>query len=322
MVDGIPFSGSINDLNQDDVASVEILKDASSTAIYGSRGANGVILISTKRGKSAGPVFTYSGYVGSTKVIREFPVMNSEEFTTLRKWARINGNPGLYSGLDDPTFLLTESFAPEELEGLRMGRSTNWQDLIYKTGIMTNHQIGITGGTDITQYAISGGYFNQTGIYEGQSFKRYTVKLSLDQKLGKAFKIGLSSLNTYSLREGEGANPMAQSLRASPLASPYDSSGKILNDFIPGSANQVWNPLANFLPDASLEERKRFGTFTTLYVDVNLAKGLKYRFNGGIEIRSDVYGNFYASKTTNKLGAASSYQTVQISVPITPSRIY
>ncbi|MDB5192512.1 MAG: TonB-dependent receptor plug [Segetibacter sp.] len=306
VVDGIPFSGSINDLNQDDVTSVEVLKDASSTAIYGSRGANGVILISTRRGKSGKAVFTYTGYAGATNVIREFPVMNGQEFATLRKWARINGNPGLYSGLDDPKFLTDGTFAPEELEGLRTARSTNWQSLVYKTGLMTNHQLGITGGTEMTQYAISGGYFNQKGIYEGQGFKRYTAKLSLDHNFGKIFKVGLSSLNTFTLREGEGANPMAQSLRASPLASPYDSTGAILNDFIPGSANQVWNPLANFIPGAAVEERKRFGTFTTLYVDVNLAKGLKYRFNGGAEIRSDVYGNFYASKSTNRLGAASS----------------
>ncbi len=102
VVDGIPFNGSINDLNQDDVSSIEILKDASSTAIYGSRGANGVILITTKRGRSAKPVFTYSGYIGQTRLIREFPVMNAEEFTLLKKWANINGNPGKYTGLDDP----------------------------------------------------------------------------------------------------------------------------------------------------------------------------------------------------------------------------
>src|SRR5687768_9451943 len=193
VVDGIPFNGNINDLKQDDVSSVEILKDASSTAIYGSRGANGVILISTKRGRSSKPVFTYSGYAGQTRLIREFPVMNAEEFTLLKKWANINGNPGKYTGLDDPLFLTNGVFDPAEVEGLKEGRNTDWQSYIYKTGIMTDHQLGITGGTDITQYAISAGYFNQTGIYEGQQFERYTVKASIDQQLGKRFKIGLSS---------------------------------------------------------------------------------------------------------------------------------
>jgi TonB-linked SusC/RagA family outer membrane protein len=312
VVDGIPFNGSINDLNQDDVASVEILKDGSSTAIYGSRGANGVILITTKRGKTSKPVFTYSGYVGSSRLTREFPVMNAEEFTNLKKWANIIANPGKYTGLDDPQFLTNGIFDPAEVEGIKTGRNTDWQSLIYKTGIITDHQLGVTGGTDQTQYAISGGYFNQTGIYEGQSFERYTVKLSLDQQLGRMFKVGLNSLNTYTVRKGESANPMGQALRASPLASPYDSAGNILNTYVPGSANQVWNPLADLIPGAAVETRKRLGTFTTLYLEANLFKGLKYRLNAGAEIRSDIYGNFYSEKTSfrvNQGGSGSSNRT-------------
>ncbi|TDH20069.1 TonB-dependent receptor [Segetibacter sp. 3557_3] len=312
VVDGIPFNGSINDLNQDDVSSVEVLKDASSTAIYGSRGANGVILVSTKRGRTGKPVLTYSGYMGETRLIREFPVMNAQEFTNLKKWAHINGNPGKYTGLDDPQFLTGGVFDPAEVEGLRIGRNTNWQSYIYKTGIMTNHQLGITGGSESTQFALSGGYFNQTGIYQGQGFERFTVKASIDQQLGKFVKVGLSSLNTFTVRKGESANPMAQALRASPLVSPFDSAGNVLNDFIPGSASQVWNPLADLLPGAVVEDRKRFGTFTTLYLDLSLAKGLKYRFNTGVEIRNDVYGNYFAGKTTfrvNQGGSASSNRT-------------
>ena len=312
VVDGIPFNGSINDLNQDDVASVEILKDASSTAIYGSRGASGVILITTKRGKTAKPIVTYSGYVGSSKLTKEFPMMNAQEFADLKKWANIIANPGKYTGLDDPQFLTNGVFDPAEVQGLKTGRNTDWQSLIYKTGIITDHQLGVSGGTEQTQYAISGGYFNQTGIYYGQSFERYTVKLSIDQQLGKMFKVGLNSLNTYSIRKGENNNPMAQALRASPLASPWDSAGNLINDYVPGSANQVWNPLADLIPGAVVENRKRLGTFTTLYLDVNLFKGLKYRFNAGAELRQDVYGNFYSDKTSyrvNQGGSASSNRT-------------
>ena len=312
VVDGIPFNGNINDLNQDDVASVEILKDGSSTAIYGSRGANGVILITTKRGKAGKAVFSYSGYVGTSRLTKEFPMMNAAEFTDLKKWANITKDPGKYTGLDDPLFLTNGVFDPAEVEGIKTGRNTDWQNLIYKTGIITDHQLSVAGGTDQTQYAISGGYFNQTGIYNGQSFERYTVKLSIDQQLGKIFKVGLNSLNTYSLRKGESANPMAQALRASPLASPYDSAGNILNTYVPGSANQVWNPLADLIPGAAVEDRKRLGTFTTLYLEANLFKGLKYRFNAGAEIRSDIYGNFYSDKTSfrvNQGGSASSNRT-------------
>ena len=313
VVDGIPFNGSINDLNQDDVTSVEVLKDASATAIYGSRGANGVILVSTKRGRASKPVISYSGYAGVVKIQGEYPVMNTQEFTEFKKWAlyngRYTGNVRTYTGPDDPK-LLSDNFSVEELASIQSGRSTNWQELIYRNGMITNHNLGLSGGTESTQYAMSGGYFRETGIYYGQEFQRFSVKASIDQQLGRRVKIGLNSLNTFTVTDGEGANPMGQALRASALVSPYDSTGKLLNDFVPGSASQVWNPLANFkVKNAAVERRKRSGTFTTFYADVNIAEGLKYKFNAGVELRSDIYGNFYASKTTNNLGGPSTATT-------------
>jgi TonB-dependent SusC/RagA subfamily outer membrane receptor len=119
VVDGIPFNGNITDLNQDDVSSIEILKDASSTAIYGSRGANGVILITTKRGRSSKAIFTYSSYIGQTRLIREFPVMNADEFTGLKKWANINGNPGKYTVLTILYFLPMEFLRLKKLKDLK-----------------------------------------------------------------------------------------------------------------------------------------------------------------------------------------------------------
>lgn len=308
VVDGIPFNGNINDLNPDDVVSLEVLKDASSTAIYGSRGANGVILVSTKRGALGTPVVTYSGYAGLTKNLGEINVMNGAQFADLKKWAVVNGNyvdgKPKYTGIDDPRLLTDGIFAAEELEGIKSGRSTNWQDLIYKTGLNTNHQVGVSGGVEKTQYAVSAGYHNETGIYPGQAFERFSVKASFDQQLGKIVKVGLSSLNTYNTTRGEGANPMGQVLRASPLTTPYDKNGGLVG-FVPGSANQVWNPLGDFVPGAKEENRKRFGTFTTLYVDVKVAEGFKYKFNAGTEIKSDNYGNFYGSATSNNLGGLS-----------------
>lgn len=309
VVDGIPFQGSIDDINQDDVASVEVLKDASSTAIYGSRGANGVILVTTKRGRAGDkPRVSYGGYAGFTKWAGEYPMMNGPQYLQLKKWATYIGNPGVYTGPDDPNLINGSliALAPEEKQGIAMGRSTDWQKLVYRTGISTNHQLGVSGGTDNTQYALGAGYYDEKGIYPGQEFTRYSLRLSVDQKLGNYIKIGISSLNTFTITRGESVNPMGQALRASPLVSPYDTSGKLINNFLPGSANQVWNPLADFQPGASVEKRNRLGTFSTVYVEVSPFKDLKYRFNGGAEIRSDVYGNFYGRYTTNNLGVQSS----------------
>ncbi|WP_348048410.1 TonB-dependent receptor [Mucilaginibacter sp.] len=308
VVDGIPFTGNIQDLNLDDVASVEVLKDASSTAIYGSRGANGVILITTKRGKIGEPVVTYSAYAGYSKPIAQYNVMNADQYALLKKWAYYNAaaaNP-LYTSPDDPRILTSGAFGAQELTSLQTGRNTNWQDLIYKNGFLTNHQIGVSGGTEKTKYDISAGYYNETGIYGGQQFTRYSIKVSLDQNIGKSLKIGLSSLNNLTYIDGENANPLGQALRASPLATPYDDVTGALVGYVNGSANQVWNPLANLVPGASVETRKRLGTFTTAYAELNLAPGLKYRFNGGAEIKPEVYGNFYAAATYNNQGAQSS----------------
>jgi TonB-linked SusC/RagA family outer membrane protein len=308
VVDGIPFQGSIDDINQDDVASVEILKDASSTAIYGSRGANGVILVTTKRGRAGmKPRVTYSGYAGFTKWAGEYPMMNGPQYLQLKKWATYIGNPGVYTGPDDPNLLNGSliALAPEERQGIALGRSTDWQKLVYRTGISTNHQLSVSGGTDVTQYALGGGYYDEKGVYPGQEFIRYSLSLSVDQRLGNYIKLGLSSLNTYSITRGESVNPMGQALRASPLVTPYDSTGKLINNFLPGSANQVWNPLADFLPGNSVENRNRLGTFSTIYIEFSPIKDLKYRFNGGAELRSDVYGNFYGRYTTNNLGVNS-----------------
>lgn len=306
VVDGIPFNGNINDLNQDDVVSVEVLKDASSTAIYGSRGANGVILVTTRRGKAGKPVISYTGYGGFSSPRGKYPIMNGQQFADFKKWAIMNNNPGKYKGLDDPLWLSDQdnSFLAVEKESIRTGRSTDWQDLIYKNGMTTNHQLSVAGGSEQTQYAFSGGYFRETGIYPGQSFDRYTVKISVDQQFGKRFKIGINSLNTLSQTNGENANPMGQVLRANPLATPYNPDGSLVG-FIPGNAAQVWNPLSNLIPGAVVEKRKRFGTFSTIYGEVLLANGLKYRINAGAEIRSNQYGNFTASNTTNNLGGPS-----------------
>jgi len=309
VVDGIPFQGSIDDINQDDVASVEVLKDASSTAIYGSRGANGVILVTTKRGRAGEkPRVTYSGYAGFTKWAGEYPMMNGPQYLQLKKWATYIGNPGVYTGPDDPNLINGSliALAPEEKQGIATGRSTDWQKLVYKTGVSTNHQLGVSGGTENTQYALGAGYYNELGVYPGEAFRRYSLKLSIDQRLGDYIKVGLSSLNTYTVTQGESVNPMGQALRASPLVSPYDTTGKLINNFLPGSANQVWNPLADFLPGNSVENRNRLGTFSTVYVEVSPFKDLKYRFNGGAEIRNDVYGNFYGRYTTKNLGVQSS----------------
>ncbi|HEY6900895.1 MAG TPA: SusC/RagA family TonB-linked outer membrane protein, partial [Puia sp.] len=312
IVDGIPYNGAyINDLNLDDIVSVQILKDASATAIYGSRGANGVILISTQRGKSGAPIVNYSGYAGVVKPLGHYDVMDTRSYETYKKWGTYNANnpsaiggANPYKGIDDPKFYTDGvTFLPAELAGIKNGTATDWQKLIFKNGLKTNHQLSVSGGTPTTKYALSAGFYDETGVFPGQSFRRYTFKVSVDQQLGKYVKVGISSLNSVSKINGESINPVGQALTSSPLTVPYDTAGNLIP--FPGGGSLTYNPLANLAPGAVVQNRTRYNTFTTAYAEMQLTPHLKYRFNGGIELTPETYGEFYGSATYQNLSGPS-----------------
>ena len=194
VVDGIPFSGTINDINPSDIASLEILKDASATAIYGSRGSNGVILITSRRGKEGKAQLYYDGYYGVSSPVGKYDIMDGIEFDAFRTEAIAAG--AAYTPTDD------------EEANLAAGKQTDWQDEMYKDGYITNHSIGVLGGNSGTQFNLSGGYFKQTTVLPGQAFSRYSVQAVIDQKVGSRIKLGLNTMNSFNITDGEGANSM------------------------------------------------------------------------------------------------------------------
>ena len=146
VVDGVPYDGSLNDLNPDDITSLEVLKDASSTAIYGARGANGVILITTRRGKSGAPRATYSGYYGQKRIYGRFDLQNGQQYYDYRLQAYRTQNAS-YDPVAATTFLTTD-----ERANYAAGRTTDYQSLLFQNGHIQNHSLGVSGGTDQTQY--------------------------------------------------------------------------------------------------------------------------------------------------------------------------
>lgn len=309
VVDGIPFGGNLNDISNDDIASVSVLKDASATAIYGSRAANGVVLITTKRGIQGKPSISYSGYYGISTAIKEYDLMNRDQFMRMKQWANYNGNPQTdsnpngYSGPDDPSMMeLGKLFKDQrEIDAYHSGTDTNWQDLIFKNGMTTNHQIAVNGGSDKTTYNASLGYYRAENSYPGHSFERMSAKISLDSQINSNVKIGLSSMNSYVINQGEGDNPTEHALRATPFATPYNEDGTLILD-MPGSGSQVWNPMLDRVGGAVVDKRRAITTFTNGYLDIKLPFGLKYRFNGGVEVKYETRGQFEASNTTSRKG--------------------
>ena len=143
VLDGIPYQGSLTSINQGDIQSLDILKDASATAIYGSRGSNGVIIITTKRGKAGQSRVTYNGFGGVSTPLAKYDVFNGEEYADL---------------VEESNF---GPFTPDETESILISREVDWQDLMYKNGFKTNHELGFSGGTDRTQYLASGAYYKE-----------------------------------------------------------------------------------------------------------------------------------------------------------------
>ncbi|WAC13097.1 SusC/RagA family TonB-linked outer membrane protein [Dyadobacter pollutisoli] len=307
VVDGIPFGG-LNDINPDDILSLEVLKDASATAIYGSRGAGGVILVTTKRGKIGKPVFSYDGYHGQTQVMGKFNVMNGQEY------AQFKADAAKYNRTSPGTsgYLLT----PKEQEALDKGVSTNWQDLIYKAGFMSNHQLGMQGGSESTQYSLGLGYFNETGIIPNQNFQRFNIRATIDQRIGKNIKIGLNTLNTliYQSTPGGGGVPGGL-VRLTPLASPYNADGTVNTFPSEGSIDAAGiSPLTIMTKKESAMGRTRsLRTFNSIYAEVNILPGLKYRFNAGLNFSQSNYNGYNGPLTYFNSATTQAGSTAEIS---------
>ncbi|GAB2779988.1 TonB-dependent receptor [Hymenobacter latericoloratus] len=293
VVDGVPFDGNLNDLNPDDITSLEVLKDASSTAIYGARGANGVILITTKRGKTGAPRATYNGYYGTKRAIGYFDLQDGQEYYNFRRQAYLAN--GIANPDNTPGFL-----TDDEKANLAAGRTTDYQDLLFQNGHIQNHSLGLSGGTEQTQYSASLGYYDETGIVPVQRLQRYSLRATLDQQIGKRVKIGLNTLNSFTDQDDPGLNIINGILTGSPLASPYDANGNPV--LFPNTDTALGNPLAFYTEDAHLDKRRRIRTFNSLYGQVNILKGLDYRLNIGLDGRSENNDSFFASQTPARGG--------------------
>ena len=267
VLDGIPFIGSLADINPNDVKSIEVLKDASATAIYGSRGANGVILISTDKGsKNRKPRITYSTYVGSQSIFAKYPMMNGPQFVALRA-AR-----GQYANGQD------------EADDI----NTDWQDLFYKTGIVTDHNVSLSGGSEAGSYNFGMGYYLNQGIIPTQQYKRYSLRGSIDQQVGKNFRFGFTTNNNYNESHGNQVG-LYNTLSMSPISTPYNTDGSMKRIIRMAADDQYifTKDVVEQLKDNDqwLNEDRGFASYNAIYGEVKapFLDGLKYRVNLGLD---------------------------------------
>jgi TonB-linked SusC/RagA family outer membrane protein len=315
VVDGIPLAAGYEDINPNDIQSLEILKDATATAIYGSRGANGVVLVTTKRGAEKGKTtITYDTYIGQTQALDKIRLFNSTEFAEYVREAY--RSTGLYKDANGnivPTGT-SDTFAdskiavlggdPAVVDGLANNRNTDWQNLILRKGFIQNHTLGIQGGNDKTQFYISGNYFKEEGITKGLDFTRYSLRANIDHKINKTFRTGISSYMMYSERNGENQNYYGSTLQQNPLANPYNADGSI--KFQPTNDALLYNPLADVAQGAIVDETKKYRIFNSIFLETKIADGLTYRLNFGPDLTISRSGLFTGSMTgANKAGSAT-----------------
>ncbi|GAA5225282.1 SusC/RagA family TonB-linked outer membrane protein [Membranihabitans marinus] len=294
VIDGIQISngGGVTDvsplstINPNDIESVEILKDASATAIYGARGANGVVLISTKRGKNAPTKIQFDSYVGMQKITKKLDVLNAKEFAKLEN--------EIYPSTPYP-----------DIDNL--GQGSNWQNLIYRKAPIQNYQLSVTGGNEKTQFSVSGNYFDQSGIIIKSNFKRFSLRSTLDHNVNDRIRIGSTILGSYSANNGiptgvTGVNNhlsdrsiVGAALGAPPTLKPYRDDGAIFPFVDQGGGRyaEVVNPLGL----AEVYDKNQINRIlTNQYFEIEILENVRYRATANFDINyslKDFYSPIY-----------------------------
>lgn len=300
VVDGVPISktgGSLNDVNPNDIESMEILKDASAVAIYGTNGANGVILITTKRGASGKPTIRYNGYVGFEKIAHTLEPGSPDQLLQRYK-DYVAQNPG--------EKLFNENVRYEyEAENYKNGITTDWIGEATQTGIIQDQNINISGGAENVKYYVSADFMSQKGVVKGYDYKRYSFRTNLDVNVTKYLAVGTNSYVVSHNRDGGRAN-LLNAAAMSPYAKLYEDDGSYC--IYPMYSETLWtNPMLNTTTDP---ERRQFNVSINGYAELDFGKiwnplqGLKYKFNAGFTYFPTRDNEYKGESVNNKDGWA------------------
>ncbi|WP_460675631.1 SusC/RagA family TonB-linked outer membrane protein [Hymenobacter coalescens] len=300
IVDGIQYN-SIQDINPNDIQSMEVLKDAASTAIYGSRGANGVIIVTTKKGASGKTTLTLNTYVGQTEV-QYYPYVNDGPAYIAQK-REANRASGLWSSVADDSKILT----PLQLAAIQNGTWTRWPDEFLRKGLQQEHQIGLAGGGEKTKFYLSANYYGEQGIFRMDNLKRYATRFNLEQAVTGKIKVGMQNQLTY-YNQNNRRDPLNIANKIDPLGAARDENGQVI--VFPNNGKDI-NPLADELGDNYENNTRTMRTFLTGYVSYDVLPNLNLRSNVGLTLGNSRVGTFFGSNTVDRNGSVplTSYGT-------------
>jgi len=306
VVDGFPYSGNPTLLNNADIESIEILKDASATAIYGSRGANGVVLITTKRGKAGKTTVDYDGYYGVQKIRKKIDMMNAQEYAQFYNEQAANDG-------------LAPHFTQDQINSF--GKGTDWQDVALRTAAIQNHTVTVNGGGESTRFSISGSNFNQDGIIKGSNYIRNSLRANLSSDISKKFKLDLSTILTRidsdrknSGQGNRGGSLISAMLSGYPTIPTYNDDGTYTNlaQAYSWGSNVITNPL-NFIEQQSDKIRSN-KVLANGAITYKILDGLSFKVSGGIENTDDRNDLYTTKKFVNSTGSATVNTTQSSSV--------
>ncbi len=343
VVDGIPLTtGGIENLNPQDIESIDVLKDASATAIFGSRGANGVIIVTTKQGKSGKLTLSFNSSVKFENLVDSRKMFNAGDYITFKRWAQYYSGLNTTTGIssfprgDAPTIAndralfaatadpmawanINQGWASGTWDGSKVA-TTDWTGMVKQQGVTTENSISVSGGTDKIKAFGSFGYSNNKGVIIGQSFRRYTAKSSIDMSPTKWLSFGNNMSIAYSTQEfgqsnagvatiGSPQGGLYESARSLyPYALPFDSSGNRI--LFPGGDAAVKNIVNE--EKYNRDQRVTLRAFGSLYTQINIGsiapvlKGLKYRINFGPDV-SFYRGGSYIDANSVANGGSTNY---------------
>ena len=294
VVDGVPYGGQLRDINPNDVKSIEVLKDASAAAIYGSRGANGVILVTTKLGTKGKATISYDGYYGMQSFVEVPDIMTGPEFYDFK----MEREPDAMTASEQAVY--------------DAGAWVDWYDLALRKGYSTQHNISVSGGSDNTNYYFSGGLTDVQGLARGDDYQRVSMRFNLDSKINEWITIGTRTQLTYDDRSGlnviwDGGTGYNGVFWMNPLTTAYDDDGNLSLRPWPEEP-QIGNPLQRLLAD---DTNKTYQAVINnhLIVDVPFIKGLQYRLNSGVRIRFTDSATYWGRNTLNGLSARGESST-------------
>ena len=285
VVDGIPYSGSLKDLNPNDVKSIEVLKDASAAAIYGSRGANGVILVTTKLGTEGKPQISYNGYYSVQRFVKLPDLMTGPEFYAYK--------------MERGAELMTAS----EKEVYESGESVDWLDLATREGASTEHNLSVSGGFKETKYYVSGGVLKVKGLAVNDDYLRVSSRINLDSKITSWLTVGTRTQLSYDDRGGISPTWAGDQgvFSMNPLTRAYDENGKL--SIYPWTEDPYFvNPLQGTLA-TNEDETNQVITNNYLIVELPFIPGLQYRINAGFKIRFQDDKTYYGRNTATGLNS-------------------